>query len=93
MSEVIKLKVNDEFYDIKKQQLKMSMDVIYDFSQHDTGYIAQMRIAITQQIEHKIVNIVTDRYVEEYCDEIIKKVDLEAIIKRVQLATVNRVAR
>lgn len=91
MPEVIKIKSIKETLDVRTNILDMVLKISYKFNNHYDNDMARLERNIVRAIEDKIIDIVTDRYMMEFADQVIKKIDLETIVKRVQLQVVQRI--
>ena len=85
-----KIKINNEIYDLSERTLQLDLSAVVclkDTLINDNRHFSRDVIEI---IKEQIVRDVSEKYVQDFSDEIIKKVDLESIVKRVQLRIVER---
>lgn len=89
----LKIKISDEQYDFNKKELKMVLDCTVDFTSALETDLSRNKIDVEHYVTKKISEVAVDRYLDDHADEILKKIDLEAIVKRVQLAVVTRLGQ
>jgi len=92
MSEFLEIKLKEEKFNIETKQLKAILDFSLNFDEMIRPSYSSSRGDIVGQIHNELMRLVVDRFMEQYADEIIKRVDLDALVKRVQLNVLTRIS-
>ena len=87
----INIKITKEDLNFDTNELKVSIDAVVDMAALIEGDYSRNRDGAERQILNMLVERVTESYLEKYQDEIIKGIDIEAIIKRVQLRVITKI--
>jgi len=88
----MKIKINDSLIDFDKNKIKFSLDFEDDLNNllkqnHAYGYRG-----VEDGIMYKLVELICEKMMEEKADELVNRIDLDAIIKRVQIKMVSNLA-
>ena len=85
----MKLKVKEQTYDVDARELIVVMEASVNIDSLGQG----SRHSFQESFEKIIANEMAQKVLNQYESEILRKVDIEAIIKRVQLIVVDKIAR
>lgn len=93
MDGLLNIKVRDEEYCFNKKEIKMVLDVSVNLKRSLEDDYSRVSESVEREIKRRIVEHVTDKYLGDMEDAIIHGIDLDSIIKRCQLKTVERVLK
>lgn len=86
----MKIKIDTVAYDTAAKELHtvLSFVVSLEDLSKDKGY---GRDSFSEQVVSRVSTTVAQKVIEQFEDELIKKVDMEAIVKKIQLLVVQSV--
>ena len=88
----MEIKINKTALDMDKKELKGMLSFTISLEETlETSYDSSVNHA-KSKILNEIVDLAVKKYGEIYADKVIKEIDMDAIIKRVQLNIVSNVA-
>jgi len=93
MNEVITVKIKDQVLDLDKKMIKGAIDFNIDLVQLTESSHYHGRASLQDMILKKMESSITSKYLEAMEDEIVKKIDLDTLVKRVQLKIVDRISK
>lgn len=88
----INLRISNENYDLNTKEFKGNIDFIVDLSKITEQNYSRNKEGLEDIVIRELTNRITERYLDKHADEILEKINIETIVKRIQLSVINRIS-
>jgi len=89
----MKIKIQKQEIDLETEQLELIVKISGNLGELVNMDQMHGRDGLIRQIQYRLADIITDKIVEAKSEEIIKQIDLDYIIKQVQLKVISNISK
>tara|TARA_R110002012_G_scaffold97550_2_gene234332 strand:- start:1160 stop:1453 length:294 start_codon:yes stop_codon:yes gene_type:complete len=89
----IEIKIKENTYSISANTLRTVAEITFNLEAMEKDNWSREKERIERRVLDEVSSIVSSKFLAEYSDEVLKKIDIDEIVKRVKLNIIQNIAK